>query len=429
MSLSPDRPARRTGTDLGAQLALLRRRWPLLLGCILAGGTVGSALLVITPPAYTATTQVLVTPVGVPEQGNQVTTRQREQLNLDTEAQIAQSTVVAATAAQIAETGETEPVEVSVPPNSAVLLMSVTTGDPVTAATQSRAYAKAYLANRAESARAGIAAQQKLVLNKLKQVKNALTAVITELGTLNKGSAEHTLAGHHHSLLNRQVNSLTLKYDALKTVPVTPGAVISPAMPPEAPSSPSLPLFLGSGLMAGLLAGAGAASLRDRLDTRIRTASDVERLTGVPVLADLTHPHELAAAVVAACPGQWLLIRAVPAHLGTSSVVTPLATRAPLSVLNGAEVGDLARADAALLLIGLGEATSTQVEVTVRQLRHHGVPVIGAVTTTDLTPAPAPRPRRLNTLGKLVASGELEPTERTGTTHLSGLPHRQRKPT
>ncbi|WP_219505092.1 Wzz/FepE/Etk N-terminal domain-containing protein [Nonomuraea ceibae] len=407
MSSTPDCPAHRSGTELGAHLSLLRRRWLLFLGCFLAGGTMGLALMRLTPPAYTATTQVLVTPVGVPEQGNQVTARQREQLNLDTEAQIARSGVVAAAAAQIAGIAEPEPVEVTVPPNSAVLLMTVTAPDPVAAATQSRAYADAYLAHRADGAQAAITSQQKLILAKLKQVNAALAKAVTQLGGLRRGTAEHTLALHRQGVLNRQASSLTLKYDALKTVPVTPGSVISPAEPPSAPSSPSLPLHLASGLVAGLLAGAGAASLRDRLDTRLRTAADVERLTGLPVLADLARPAELATSVVSACPGKWLLVKAVPAELGTASVIAPLAASAPLSVLNGAEVGDLGRADAAVLLVGLGEATAEQVAAAVRQVGRHRVPVIGVVTTTDLTPAPVPEPRRPNTLGKLVASGEL----------------------
>ena len=160
MSLSPDSPGRRPGTDLADHLSLLRRRWLLFLGLLLAGGTAGLALLRVTPPAYTATTQVLVAPVGVQEQSNQVTNRQREPLNLDTEAQIAQSSVVATKAAKELKTSTPEPVEVSVPPNSAVLWISFTAADPAVAAAQSRAYAQAYLANRTESAQATMTAQQ-----------------------------------------------------------------------------------------------------------------------------------------------------------------------------------------------------------------------------------------------------------------------------
>jgi polysaccharide biosynthesis transport protein len=425
MSLSPARPAHRSGTDLGEHLSLLRRRWLLLLGCVLAGGTTGLALLRIVPPAYTATTQVLVTPVGTTEQVNQVTTRQRESLNLDTEAQIALSSVVAAKAAQTVNATALAPAEVAVPPNSSVLSISYSAADPVTAAAGSRAYAEAYLAHRTESAQAALLAQQKLLLAKLKHVNTSLSAVIKQLGGLTRGTAAHTLATHRQGVLNRQANSLTLKYDALRTLAVTPGSVISPATAPSAPSSPSLPLCLGSGLMAGLLLGVAAAMLRDRLDTRLRSAADVERLTGLPALADLSHPrdpgalHDLTSAVLAACPGKRLLVRAVPAELGSARVAAPLAISTPLSVLSGADVSDLARADAALLLIGLGQATAVQVAATVRHLGRHNVPIIGAVVTTDLTPAP---PFTQHTpLGKLVAGGEPEHPVSAETTPLHAL--------
>ncbi|WP_327089336.1 hypothetical protein OIE66_01560 [Nonomuraea sp. NBC_01738] len=394
-------------TDVAGHLSLLRRRRLLFLGFLVTGFTASLALWKYTPPAYTATTQVLVAPVGVQEQNNQVTSRQREALNLDTEAQVAQSAVVAAKAAKAMKATALEPAEVSVPPNSSVLWISVTAADPAAAAARSGAYAAAYLANRTETAQATLTAQQKVLLSKLKQVNAASTDVAEELAKLRKGTAEYTIAAHRQSVLSRQVYSLTMKYDGLKTLAVTPGSVISQATAPTAPSSPSLPLYAGTGLMLGLLAGSAAAYARDRLDTRLRKPSDVERLTGLFVLADLSQggldqstTHELASIVVAACPGRRLLVRAVPAELGASSVALPLAGSAPLAVLNGSDVGDLAKADAALLLVGLGQARSTDVAAAVRQLARHDVHVIGAVTARGPLPAP---PR--SDLGKLVAVG------------------------
>jgi capsular polysaccharide biosynthesis protein len=433
MSLSPDFQVRPPGADLDEHLSLLRRRWLLFVGCVVVGGTAGLALLRLTPPAYTAVTQVLVMPVGGQEQGNQLTNRQREPLNLDTEAQIAQSAVVAARVATALDTPAPEPVEVSVPPNSAVLWISVTAADPVVAAGQSRAYADAYLANRRESAQSAMGEQQQAVLTKLKQVNAGLDAGIKELDTLPKGSPEHAIAAQRQSVLNRQAASLTLKYDALRTVAVTPGSVISEALPPTRPSSPSLPLYLGTGLMAGLLAGAAAAYLRDRLDTRLRTAADVERLTGLPVLTDLSGTrehgilHDLACTVVAACPGKRLLVKSLPADLYASSLAEPLAVSAPLSVLDGSDLRDLARADAALLLVGLGQVSSGQVAAAVRHLGRHDVPIIGVVTATDAVPSFVPllEPRTHTSLGKLVARSELEVSVSAETTPMQALHRKQ----
>ncbi|MGA5764955.1 hypothetical protein [Nonomuraea bangladeshensis] len=448
MTQPPDVHARRG--ELADHLALLRRQWLVLVGCVVVGGTAGLGLMRLTPSAYTAVTQVQVMPIGAQEPGNQVTARQRESLNLDTEAQVAASAVVTGRAAKALGLTTAEPAEVTVPPNSSVLAIAVTAADPQTAAVRSTAYADAYLAHRRDSALTALAEQQQAVLGKLRQVNAGLDATIRRLALLVRGTPDHTIALQRQSVLNRQAASLALKYDALRTVAVTPGAVISPAVPPSEPSSPSLPLYLGTGLMAGLLTGAAAALIRDRLDIRLRQAADIERLTGLPVLADLscvTEPgllhersyaaepgvlhersyaaepgvlhersyaaepgvlHELACAVVAACPGKRLLVCALPADLRSSSPVEPLAVSAPLTVLDGTDVRDLARADAALLLVGLGRVTAPEVTAAARRLGRHDVPIIGVVAVTDVVPTFVPllEPRPHTPLGKLVATGE-----------------------
>ncbi|MEV4803535.1 Wzz/FepE/Etk N-terminal domain-containing protein [Nonomuraea sp. NPDC049421] len=418
-----------SGTDLDAHLSLLRRRWLTLVGCVVVGGTAALALLRLVPAAYTATTHVLVQPLGIGEPANQVTGRQREALNLDTEAQVAQSAVVAARAARTLGVDAVEPVEVAVPPNSSVLLLSVTAADPDGAAARSAAYAEAYLANRRESALTAMAKQQEAVLSKLKQVNAGIDRMIKQVAALPKGSPEHAIAVQRQGVLNRQAAGLAVRYDALRTVAVSPGSIISQPVPPAAPSSPSLPLFLGTGLMLGLLAGSAAAYARDRLDTRLRTPADVERLTGLPVLGDLSGPrehgvlHDLASALVAACPGKRLLVRSLPADLYASSPAEPLAVNAPLVVLDGSDVRDLSRADAAVLLVGLGQVTSDDVAAATRRLARHEVPVIGVVTATDAVPSFVPllEPHPPASLGKLVATGELRlaqsPQDETSPLH------------
>ncbi|MFG1752862.1 Wzz/FepE/Etk N-terminal domain-containing protein [Streptosporangium sandarakinum] len=266
----PGAPARRPGGDLADYTSLLRRRWPILLIFITAGLGCGGLLLRVVPPSYTASAQVLVSPTGLPEQVNQVTNRQREPLNLDTEAQIAKSAVVAARVRALLGRSP-GPVEVSVPPNTSVLGLSYTAADPRAAAAGASAYARAYLANRGESAEQARDAQLRALLAKLRQVNTSLAAGAEALPRLTRGTAERTLAAHRQNVLGRQSASLTLRYDALRTVAVTPGSVISDAVPPARPSAPSPPLYLGSGLMTGLLAGAGLARwLPERPATRPR---------------------------------------------------------------------------------------------------------------------------------------------------------------
>ena len=235
--------------------------------------------LLAAPSAYTAFAQVLVVATGSQEQTNQVTSRQRESLNLDTEAQIVQSTVVAKKAEKVLRSIP-GPVEVSVPPNTSVLQISYTADDPAAAAAGANAYARAYLAYRSESFTGALAAQLKVLLAKLKQVNASLAKVAATLPGLAKGTAEQTIALQQQSVLSRQSYTLTTRYNAFRTVAVIPGSVISDAVAPTEPSAPSPPLYLGGGLMAGLLSGVGAAWLRDRLGTRLRRKPRVRRPTG-----------------------------------------------------------------------------------------------------------------------------------------------------
>lgn len=68
--------------------------------------------------------------------------------------------------------------------------------------------------------------------------------------------------------------------------------VISPAIPPERPSSPKAGIILALGLVGGLFAGVGAAALSDGLRPRFRDAAEIEAALGLPVRA--TIPREAA---------------------------------------------------------------------------------------------------------------------------------------
>jgi capsular polysaccharide biosynthesis protein len=387
--------------DVAEYGSVLRRRWQVFLSCLFTGMIGGAVLLLETPAAYTSAAQVQVFPTGMQEQVNLITPRQKEPLNLDTESQIAQSTVVASIAAQTLKytdpEGLREMVEVDVPPNSAILSISFTTADPESAAKGAQAFADAYLRNRYRSAMDALAAEQKVLAAKLRQVNTDLGKAAA-VPTQAQGSAARAIAAHRQTVLAHQASSLTVKYDALKTVAITPGTVISSARPPAAPSAPSAPIYLGSGLFLGLLCGTGAAFARDRLDTRLRRSGDVERLTGLPLLAEMapqpetTIFHELAAvAVTALGDGYHTLLleelgdeghdRSMARGLGAA-----LAHLAPISVVTGRG----ARPDAAMLLAALGRTTSADVAGAVRHLTRQGVRVLGVVAVLPGPAVPVP---------------------------------------
>jgi non-specific protein-tyrosine kinase len=69
-------------------------------------------------------------------------------------------------------------------------------------------------------------------------------------------------------------------------------SVTQTASTPSTPVSPRPALNLAAGLLAGLLLGAGAAVLRETLDTTLKTADAVTALTNLPVLSSIPFDKE-----------------------------------------------------------------------------------------------------------------------------------------
>lgn len=280
--------------ELGAYGALLRRRWRIVAVGVIVGLTLPALYILFGPKTYTATTSVLVTATGAENPtalANGSTTN--AEINLDTEAQIAESIVVARRAQQrigteiVAEKLLEDHVKVEVPPNSAVLAISYDARTPAAAQRGAQAFAKAYLANRREQARSELQQHTKALRRKVRTLTDELERVTDQLAALAPGTSGHNYAQTQQDLLTERISTLSAQVGALSTTTVTPGRVISAAQRPTSPSSPSIPLYLAGGLLLGALLGFGAAVLRDRADTRIRHASDVERLAHLPVLMEV----------------------------------------------------------------------------------------------------------------------------------------------
>lgn len=70
--------------------------------------------------------------------------------------------------------------------------------------------------------------------------------------------------------------------------------VITPATVPSSPTTPKVAQNLALGLLLGLFLGVGQAILRETLDTRIRTAADVAKVTDAPVIGRIGYDKAAA---------------------------------------------------------------------------------------------------------------------------------------
>jgi capsular polysaccharide biosynthesis protein len=284
--------------DLADHLAALRRGWLVVACAALLGLIAAGVVTALLPRRYRATTAVLVLPTGAPGV-NATGGRTKESINLDTEAQLVRSTAVAARARTLLHVRTpparlAEAVDVSVPPNSTVLQIAYSATDPAAARAGSHAFATAYLANRAGSAQAATNATVRALREQADRVDTELRHTTGKLTHAEPDSSAHALLDAQRRNLTGQLGTLGNRINDATTTAVSAGRIITDAATPTRPTSPSVPVDLAAGLLAGLLAGAITVLAAARFGRRVRTAANLTRRTGVPVLADV--PTDPAAA-------------------------------------------------------------------------------------------------------------------------------------
>ena len=281
--------------ELASYGALLwRRRWIVLL-CTLLGLAAAALFTANEPKKYSATAQVLVKTVGIPNTGN-AGARTNDNINLDTEAQILRSQPVAKLAQGLLKT--TEPIQqlvgrvgVTVPPNTSVLNITCDATSARGAQSCAQAFANAYLTNRGTTAAADVKAKQASLAQQVKTLNTELAVVSGQLGALPATSPDRQLLQGRQTVIVNQLTDLQSQISALSSTNLDPGDITKDALLPAKASWPIVPINLAVGTLAGLLLGIGLAVVRDRLDRRIWATRDVEGELLLPVLAEVGMPR------------------------------------------------------------------------------------------------------------------------------------------
>jgi uncharacterized protein involved in exopolysaccharide biosynthesis/Mrp family chromosome partitioning ATPase len=276
--------------DVSDYLGMARRHWWIAALAVAAG--LGGAAVITShlPREYLSITSVLVQPAG--DETNAVGGRTKGEINLDTEAQLLQSTAVASGAGEMLRTAESprdlaKHVSVEVPPNSTVLQIRYAARTPEQAQAGSHAFAESYLSNRDANAKFELTSQINALNAKVKQLNGQLAQINAKLNSGGRESANRDTLDSQRGTILVQINQLTGKLNGLTTATVRSGRIISDAGLPNRPVKPDPMVNLATGAMAGLLLGIAIAALRHRLDRKCRRRSDVERRGEVPVLAEV----------------------------------------------------------------------------------------------------------------------------------------------
>ncbi|WP_433080642.1 Wzz/FepE/Etk N-terminal domain-containing protein [Dactylosporangium sp. CA-052675] len=286
---SADAATDSSGVDL---LGMARRHWWLVLVFVLVGLAGAVQFTSMQTKVYESSTSVLVSPIGNGQDANSTSGRTKGDINLDNEAQLVASTTVATDAAALMRS-TTPPdtlaasVRVEVPPNTTFLVITFSASTAAQAQAGSHAFAEAYLRNREESAKADVAGRIAILNDKINQLNTGLTQINTRLATLKPSDPNRPNLESQRSTATAQINTLAGQLNQLLTTTVSAGKITRDADLPSAPVKPNRLLNLASGAAAGLLLGVGAAMLRERLDQRVRRASDLPRRVDVGVLASV----------------------------------------------------------------------------------------------------------------------------------------------
>jgi succinoglycan biosynthesis transport protein ExoP len=331
--------------ELRQYLDILKRHKWFIIGAVVVVGLTAGVLSSLRTPLYKATARVLLTPNDPTQQlnptnGNGVVGNDPDRY-VAGQVSIAQSERVAAEAAKSLPGISVQALEgmisVSQGGQSNVLNVSAITTDPIQARDIADAMAKGYIENRRLAAVSGLQGAADDIDAKLGPLQAQIALLDTQIGTpsttpgatsqlqspVNPSStptpnlappvspiagiggvpttqealkaARYAAAVQYETLYSRQ-------QELLVDISLKRGdaELIAEAKTPASPTSPRPRRDAALGLFVGLLLGVGATLVREQLNDKIRSAEEVEQLTGLPLLAQLPyddHAAEAGAAV------------------------------------------------------------------------------------------------------------------------------------
>jgi tyrosine-protein kinase len=271
------------GTDrrrMRRQLLGLRRRLPLIIACVLVVSAAATAYSLLQDKKYTAKAVLLFRNPGFDQSfsgGATFAPTQDATREAATNERLVSLAVVADRAARELGGGATgaslaSKVEIASEGPSDLVAISVTDLKPRQAARTANAFARQYVLFRRDADR-----------DKVNQAR-----VLSERQL--QGMTPTELKSERGRLLRQRLDQL----ETLASLQTGNAELVQPA---TAPTSPSSPKPLRSGVLAGvfgLLLGLALALLLERLDTRIRDSDDVEELLRRPVLGAIPRSRALS---------------------------------------------------------------------------------------------------------------------------------------
>jgi len=265
--------------DLDRWLRVLRRRWWVILACMLLVGGSATAYSLTRQKQYTASASLLFNPATIGEEitGVNAPVSNDPARQSETNVKLVESTDVAIRTAaalgnRLTVQQITQKVTASAEGQSDFVSVSAQDPRPSFAARLANTYAQQFIAFRRDGERASFT-----------QARDSLQAQYNALTPTQQRSA----AGQDLQTRIEQLNTLAAAANGDVSLE-------QPATPPTSPSYPKTKLNIAVGLVLGLLLGLGLALLMERLNRRIRGVDELGQIYGLPILAEVPESGKIS---------------------------------------------------------------------------------------------------------------------------------------
>lgn len=275
-----------SSVELGDYLGVVRRRYLVVGIALVVCVAFGLAYALTRPDVYRSRAQVALPTSGTP------TLPAAQTAELQTELAVMTSDVVATRAAAIMP-GDQDPRDMlshlsTGPPTEArVITIVYTASDAETARAGAQAFADAYIEVKEEEQRQSVAARSETYEARIATTEQAILDAEAQIELLEPDSREARRAENARDRLEDTLADLRLGQAEVESEAIDGGTIITPARLPRKAQAQGLGRTIAASIAAGLALGLAAAFLLDRLDTRVRSAVDLQQATGEITLGSI----------------------------------------------------------------------------------------------------------------------------------------------
>jgi len=288
----------RTETNIGEYLAVLRRRWPVIVGTMVIALVIVGGLDLSKTPVYEASAQLLLQSKqseSIFQPGAQAVDPTRAVQN---ELKVINSLAIRRAVEEAY--GERISINAASGGEDDVIILSATDTDPEEAARKVNVYAETYQAERLDAILADLSQSREVLQQQINdfqsqidEINTPLAAIDAQIAATSAADPEYQALLDQRSKLNERIegqrreleNQLSDYQQRLQILQVserltTTGGVqiLNPANVPGSPISPNIVRDLVQAALIGLFVGIGLAFLLEQLDDSIRTPADLERV-------------------------------------------------------------------------------------------------------------------------------------------------------